>query len=89
MKEKRAVFVAQLVERSLLTPEVCGSNPVIDEIYIEHCLLSTEAGNGPFFLKKTMNEKGQLLLSIGSRNCSNEMYRSIIDREPFILEPVQ
>ena len=25
----RAVVVAQLVERSPLTPEVCGSNPVI------------------------------------------------------------
>ena len=36
--------VAQLVERSLLLPEVCGSNPVIGKIYIEHlftCLLST------------------------------------------------
>ena len=40
----RAVDVAQLVERSLLIPEVRGSNPVIDKIYIEHlftCLLST------------------------------------------------
>ena len=26
-----AVVVAQLVERSLPTPEVCGSNPVIDK----------------------------------------------------------
>ena len=34
-----AVVVAQLVERSLLIPEVCGSNPVIGKnllIYIEH-----------------------------------------------------
>ena len=36
-----AVVVAQLVERSLPTPEVRGSNPVIGKIYIEHCLLST------------------------------------------------
>ena len=38
------VVVAQLVEWSLLLPEVCGSNPVIGKIYIEHlftCLLST------------------------------------------------
>ena len=32
----RAVVVAQLVERSLLIPEVCGLNPVIGKIYIEH-----------------------------------------------------
>ena len=34
----RAVFVAQLVERSLPLPEVRGSNPVIGKIYlyIEH-----------------------------------------------------
>ena len=35
-----AVVVAQLVERSLPLAEVCGSNPVIGKIYIEH-LLST------------------------------------------------
>ena len=35
------MVVAQLVERSLLTQEVHGSNPVIGEIYILHCLLST------------------------------------------------
>ena len=34
------MVVAQLVERLLLTPEVCGSNPVIGKIYIER-LLST------------------------------------------------
>ena len=34
--------VAQLVERSLSTPEVRGSNPVIGKKnYIEHCCLST------------------------------------------------
>ena len=35
------MVVAQLVERLLPTPEVCGSNLVIGKIYIEHCLLST------------------------------------------------
>ena len=35
------VVVAQLAERLLPTPEVRRSNPVIGEIYIEHCLLST------------------------------------------------
>ena len=34
------MVVAQLVERSLPTPEVCGSNPVIGKKYIED-LLST------------------------------------------------
>ena len=29
-----AVVVAHLVERLLLTPEVCGSNPDIGKIYI-------------------------------------------------------
>ena len=51
-----AVVVAQLVEHSLLTTDVCGSNPVIGKIYIEHyCELylkdknkEKEAGNGPF-----------------------------------------
>ena len=33
--------IAQLVERLLLTPEVCSSNTVIGKVYIEHCLLST------------------------------------------------
>ena len=37
---KWKVLVAQLVERSFPTPEVCGSNPVNGKIYIER-LLST------------------------------------------------
>ena len=37
-----AVVVAQLVERSIMTPEVHNSNPIIGKIYIQHCLLSTE-----------------------------------------------
>ena len=32
------VVVAQLVERSLPTPEVCGSNPVIGKIYMYYHL---------------------------------------------------
>ena len=32
MKMRWAVVVAQLAEQLLLTPEVCGSNPVIGEI---------------------------------------------------------
>ena len=36
-----AVVVDQLVEQSLPKPDVCGSDPVIGKIYIEHCLLST------------------------------------------------
>ena len=35
------MVVAQLVEQFLPSPEVRGSNQVIGEIYIEHCLLST------------------------------------------------
>ena len=61
-KSSWTVVVAQLVEQSLPTAEILGSNPVIVKIYIE-CLLSAvlkrkkvkkkEAGNGPFF-KKTV-----------------------------------
>ena len=29
-----AVVVAQLVEQSRLTPEICSSNPVISKIYM-------------------------------------------------------
>ena len=35
MTSRKAVVVAQLVERLLLTPEVRGLNPVIGKIYIE------------------------------------------------------
>ena len=34
------VVVAQLVERSLLIPEVRGSPPVIGKIYIEHLFVN-------------------------------------------------
>ena len=60
-----AVVVAQLVERSLLIPEVRGSNPVIGKKLLNICLLSTvywkdenkekEAGIGPFLKKKKLN----------------------------------
>ena len=46
------IVVAQLVERSLQTPEVRGSNPAIGKIYIEQLLstvLKIEAGNGHFW----------------------------------------
>ena len=53
---RRAVVVTQLVERSLLTPEICGSNPVIGKFYLLSILLKDllkrrkqrkEAVNGP------------------------------------------
>ena len=39
------MVVAQLVERFLLTAEVCGSNPVMGKIYVQFL---KEAGYGPF-----------------------------------------
>ena len=36
-----AVVVAQLAKRSLPTPEVLVSNPVIGKVFIDYCLLST------------------------------------------------
>ena len=62
-KHSWEVVVAQLVEWSLPIPEVCGSNPITSKVFIEYSLLSTvlkrrkkekEAGNGPFFLKKSL-----------------------------------
>ena len=48
----KAVVVAQLVERSLPTPEVRGLNPVIGKLlYWKDENKEKEAGNGPF--KKT------------------------------------
>ena len=55
----RAVILTQLVERSLQTPEVWGSKPVMAKNYIEHLLSpvlkfekmkrkETEAENYPF-----------------------------------------
>ena len=38
MEKGRAVVVAQLVERLIPIPEVCGSIPVIGKINIEHFL---------------------------------------------------
>ena len=55
------MVVAQLVERSLPTPEVRSLNPVIGKFYIEHlltinCIENTknkhkEVGHGPFSKK--------------------------------------
>ena len=47
-----SVVVAQLVERSVQIPEVCGSNPVIGKINIEHlftvnCIEKTEIKKRP------------------------------------------
>ena len=60
VKKKTLVVVAQLVERSLPIPELHGSNPVIDKIYIEHSLstalkrrkLRKRGREWPIFLKK-------------------------------------
>ena len=45
-KDAMAVVVAQLVDRSLPTPEVRGSNPVINKIYIKrftvYCIPKTK-----------------------------------------------
>ena len=61
--------MAQLVERSLPNPEVCGSNPVIGKIYLystlnyrQLCIEKTkikkkEAGNVPFFKKTCLVKK--------------------------------
>ena len=58
-KRCQAVVVAQLVEQSLLIPEVRSSNPVTGKIYIEHWLLyckdenkeKKDAENCPFLKK--------------------------------------
>ena len=44
-----AAVVAQLVERSLSTSEICGSDPVIS-IFTINCIkmVYEDAGNGPF-----------------------------------------
>ena len=52
-------MVAQLVERSLPAPEICGSNPKIGKILSTNCKIKNrkdvntekEAWNGPSFLK--------------------------------------
>ena len=51
------MIVAQLVELSLLTPEIRGSNPDISEILSTNCTkentsnIEKEAENGPSFKK--------------------------------------
>ena len=68
---QRAVVVAQLVERLLPIPEVCGSNPVISKISTEHlfpvnCIEKTkikkkEAGNG--LIKKPLRQRQQFVFA--------------------------
>ena len=67
-----AEVVAQLVEQSLLTPEICGSNPNISKVLSTNCKLNRkdknkekEAGNGPSLEEKyfTWNKE-----STGLRN---------------------
>ena len=71
---RRAVVVTQLVERSLLTPEICGSNPVIGKFYLLSILLKDllkrrkqrkEAGNGPIQKNKTNISMHELHHSFG------------------------
>ena len=60
------MVVAQLVERSLLISEVCGSNPIIGKnLFLLNifllCFAKTkikkkEAGDGPFLKNKLLNE---------------------------------
>ena len=55
----RAVVVAQLVERSLPTPEIHGSNPAIGKIVSTNCMIKKdenkekEARNGPSLKKQS------------------------------------
>ena len=56
---QREVVVAQLVEWSLLIPEVRGSTPVIGKIYIEHLFVNLFIIN---CIEKTkINKKGKEL----------------------------
>ena len=66
-----AVVVAQLAERLLPTPEVCGSNPVIskkfhrtivyNQLHWKHENKEKEAVNGPFFKWKEKAKSSALL----------------------------
>ena len=64
-----AVVVAQLVEQSLLIPEVRSSNPVIGNLFTVNCIEKTkikkkEVGYGPFkkyILPKKFLNSGELL----------------------------
>ena len=80
-----AAVVAQLVERSLPIPEVCGSNPVIGYLYITF-MLSTllkfwkdenkekEAGNSQFFFKKTMRNYYLGIVSYAQNKVTNKPF---------------
>ena len=64
--------MAQLAEWLHPLPEINGSNPVIGEILIDHCLLSTvliiekdedkekDAENGPSFFKKKCTQSMEI-----------------------------
>ena len=75
----RAVVVAPLVERLLLTPEICGSNLNIGKILSTNCAIEInqskekEAWNGPSFIKryKRMKEK----ICVKERPYENESER--------------
>ena len=56
----REVVVAQLVERSLMIPEVCGSTPVIGKNLLNIYLLSNKKrlGMAHIFFKKIQGLRG-------------------------------
>ena len=86
--------MAQLVQQSILIPEVRGTTPAIGKIllniYLLTCLLSTalngrklkkEAGNGPLFLKKTIEVNLKIvqiyqLLQMPARYCVNKIIKA-------------
>ena len=56
-ERERVLVVEQLVERSLPTLEICGSNPVFGKIYELSTVLKSrkqrkEVANGPFLKKQ-------------------------------------
>ena len=61
-----AVVVAKLVERSLPTPEIRGSNPNIGKLLSTNCTLNRkdenkekEAGNGPSLQKRILTDEDE------------------------------
>ena len=73
------VVLAQLVERSIPTPEVRGSNPVIGKICVYYQLYwkdenkEKEAWNGPFLKKKLCNKSADTytIVQIAGDGCGN------------------
>ena len=74
-----AVVVAQLVERSLPTPEVCGSNPVIVtylywtfvycQLYWKDKNKEKRPGMAHFFKKNSVTRLGELFRKVLVTNC--------------------